>query len=126
MDKELDRIQQEKLELVPRMEALTVYESTLEARASEIPEQYAELASRRRTEPRSEGHTPEAGLPATLGPRDPRRISRNEQPAAPAPPTAPPKASAMASSAGAKSISSRDGTMFEPAGPKEKKKDPGK
>ena len=42
--KELDRIKQEKLDLVCRMEALTIRESALEARASEISELYAELA----------------------------------------------------------------------------------
>ena len=45
MDKELDRIAQEKLDLVRRMQALSLPESALEARASEIPELYAELAS---------------------------------------------------------------------------------
>ena len=60
MDKEFDRIAQEKLDLVHRMQALTLRESALEARASEIPELYAELASRRRAEKRAE--ILEAGL----------------------------------------------------------------
>ncbi len=139
MDKELDRTPQEKLELVCRMEALTVREWNLEARASEIPELCAELASRRRTERRSEGHMPEAGLPAhlsheiwwhlcvrTCDTHSATMITRNEQSAALVPSRAPPQASATASSTGAKSVTSRDGTVFKPAGPKEKKKDPDK
>ena len=69
MDKELDRIAQEKLDLVCRMQALSLRESELEARASEIPELYTELASCRRAEKRAE--MPEAGLPASLSPQDP-------------------------------------------------------
>ena len=69
MDKELERIAQEKTELVRRMEALTIRESALEARASEIPELYAELAARRRAEKRSE--LPAAGFATSLSPQDP-------------------------------------------------------
>ena len=60
------------MDLVRRLGALTIRESALESKASEIRELYAELASRRRTERRAE--TPEAGLPVSLGPpEDPVR-----------------------------------------------------
>jgi hypothetical protein len=133
MDKELDRIAQEKLDLVCRMDALTLRESALEARASETPELYAELASRRRAEKRAE--MPEAGFPASLGPQDPvaslwdnmwnthsataPRTIRKEIPRSA--PRTPPQASVQASSAGAESVVSLvTGEVFEPAGPKEK------
>ena len=69
MDKELERIAQEKTEIVRRMEALTIRESALEARASEIPELYAELAVRRRSERRAD--LPAAGFATSLSPQDP-------------------------------------------------------
>ncbi len=136
MDKELDRIAQEMLDLVRRMQALSLRESELDANASEIPELYAELASRRRAERRAE--ISEAGLPTSLGPQDPvaslRDNMRNTQ-SATATGTVrneiprsvsrtPPQASLPASSAGAESVVALvTGEVFEPAGPKEKKKD---
>ena len=63
--KELERIKKEKEELIRRMHALTIRETTLVAQATSIPELYEELASRRRTE--SAG-LPSAGAPAILGP----------------------------------------------------------
>ena len=47
---EHDRVQQEKAELINRMQDLTLRESTLEAQVASVPELYAELASRRRAE----------------------------------------------------------------------------
>jgi len=102
MDKELERIAQEKTEIVRRMEALTIRESALEARASEIPELYAELAARRRAENPSE--LPAAGFATSLSPQDPvgsvwenmrdTHSTRTVRSTLPAPTTPAPKTSA--------------------------------
>ncbi len=133
--KELDRSKQEKLDLMRRMEALTIRGSALKAQACELPEFFAEHASRWHSERRSEGHALDASLPEIPGPRDPvaalwdnvrdthsatrsaarttTRTIRNalQRPAEDAQPRTP--QGSDASSAG------NDGTMPEPDGPME-------
>jgi hypothetical protein len=118
--KELDRIKKEKEELMKRMQALTIRETTLETQAATIPELYGELANRRRTE-RS---LRTAGAPTVLGPSASDPVSTLWQTMADTHSPTNRRGSAVpstsASSAASATVEASDGTLYAPAVPGKK------
>ena len=113
-------MKKEKEELIKRMQALTIRETTLETQAATIPQLYGELANRRRTERSLRA----AGAPTVLWPSASDPVATLWQTMADTHSPTNRRGSAVPSgsaiSAASASVEASDGTLYAPAVPGKK------